>query len=229
LVHPASEIGKVAKKYGIPYLLDACQTVGQMPIDVEALGCDMLSATGRKYMRGPRGTGFLYVRKSFLDKIDPPMPDLFSFVWESPESYQPRKGALRFENYEKNFAGHIGLGVAAQYALDIGMEKIWTRILELSGSLREKLNKLPGIQTQDMGLQPCGIVTFTSKYKSAEDIKSFCRTHKINVSFVNADGALLDMKERKLGNMTRASVHYYNTEDEIEEFTRTLSSFVKNS
>ncbi|MEM6802181.1 MAG: aminotransferase class V-fold PLP-dependent enzyme [Bacteroidota bacterium] len=227
LVQPAAAVGKIAKKHKVPYLLDACQTVGQIPIDVNELACDMLSATGRKFLRGPRGTGFLYVRKSFMDQLQPPLPDLFSFTWDSPDAYLPREGAIRFENYEKHFAGHVGLGVAADYALEIGVERIWARVLSLSTELRQRLNSITGVQTQDLGQHPCGIVTFTAEQKSAEEIKAFCNSQSINVSLVMAEGALLDMGPRGLGNMIRASVHYYNTEEEIETFVNTLSSFLK--
>lgn len=224
LVNPAKEVGELARKHQTPYLLDACQTVGQMPIDVDEIGCDMLSATGRKFLRGPRGTGFLYVRKSLIPQMHPPLPDLVSNTWEDPYTSIPRDGAIRFENYEKHFAGQIGLGVATQYALDIGLDRIWERVLMLSGMLRESLNKLDGIQTRDLGIQPCGIVTFTSEKLDAQEIKTRLLQRNINVSLVMPEGALLDMRDRKLGNMIRASVHYYNTEEEIETFTEILGS-----
>lgn len=226
LVNPAKEVGAVAKKHNIPYLLDACQTVGQIPIDVNEIGCDMLSATGRKFLRGPRGTGFLYVRKELIPQMHPPLPDLVSNAWEDPFESVPREGAIRFENYEKNFAGQIGLGIATQYALDIGIEKIWARVLVLSSKLREQLNSIKGIQTRDLGVQPCGIVTFTSDKVEVALIKSQLREKNINVSLVMPEGALLDMRDRKLGNMIRASVHYYNTEKEIDTFCEVLSSLV---
>ncbi|MDW3647900.1 MAG: aminotransferase class V-fold PLP-dependent enzyme [Bacteroidia bacterium] len=228
LVQPAAEVGRIAHAHNIPYLLDACQTIGQIPVDVADLGCDMLSATGRKFLRGPRGTGFLYVREDFMDKLDPPLPDLFSFEWDEIESYSPRQGATRFENYEKHFAGQIGLGIAADYALKIGVDKIWARSKQLSELLRKKLNQLDGVQTRDLGREPCAIVTFTVSSKTAGEVKLLLNEKNINTSFVDAGGALMDMAERKLGNMIRASVHYYNTEEEIETFIDALKSILSS-
>src|SRR2546429_3455414 len=181
LVNPVLEVGKVAREHGILYLVDACQSVGQMPIDVNQIGCDMLSATGRKYLRGPRGTGFLYVRNSVLERLEPPMLDLHAAEWVANDSYAIRPDARRFENWETNYAGKIGLGVAIDYALQWGVDTTWRRIKSLAYKLRTQLSPLPGVIVRDRGATQCGIVTFTIERVDPEEIKRKLAQQKINV------------------------------------------------
>ena len=222
LVNPAAAIGAIARNAGIPYLLDACQSVGQMPVDVEAIGCDMLSATGRKYLRGPRGTGFLYVRRGLLETLEPPLLDLHAARWTGAESFEIRPDARRFENFECNFAGKVGLAAAIDYALDWGLDGTYARIRGLADGLRTRLLAIPGVAVHDLGAEKCGIVTFTLEDRQPDAVRDALRAQAINVSVSKRDSTLLDMQARGLPALVRASVHYFNTEDEVERFCGAL-------
>ncbi len=226
LVNPAQEIGRIAHAHQIPYLLDACQSAGQIPLDVNDLGCDMLSATGRKYLRGPRGTGFLYVRSGLLDSLDPPTPDLHGAEWTSPDTYRLREDARRFELWESNVAASIGLGAAVDYALAQDIDVTWERVRELAAALRERLSIIPGMTVHDVGRVRCGIVTFDVEGHDARDLKEQLRNRSINVSVSEPSSTLLDAESRSLPTMVRASVHYYNSEEEIDEFAKTVAHLV---
>ena len=218
LVNPAAEIGAVARAAGVPFLLDACQSVGQMPIDVNAIGCDMLSATGRKYLRAPRGTGFLWIRDDLARAIEPPFLDLHAATWTARDRFDIQPGARRFETFEGNIAGRIALGVAARYALDWGLEASYARIRSLADALRGGLSAIPGVAVRDLGEDRCGIVTFTAGHKSPEAIKDALGERSIHASVSPRAFTLFDMERRGLASVVRASVHYYNTEDEVERF-----------
>jgi cysteine desulfurase/selenocysteine lyase len=218
LVNPALEIGKIARQAKILFLLDACQSVGQMPINVQAIGCDILSATGRKYLRGPRGTGFLYVRRGIVEQLEPPFLDLHAAKWVMKDRYEIRADARRFENWETNYAGKIGLGVAIDYALTWGLENIWARVSYLARTLRTRLSHIPHVQLHDLGVQKCGIVTFTIGERDPREIRCKLAEQKMNVSVSLAEYSRLDMDKRGLESLVRASVHYYNSEEEIERF-----------
>jgi cysteine desulfurase/selenocysteine lyase len=222
LVNPAEQVGAVAREAEVPFLLDACQSVGQLPIDVERIGADLLSATGRKFLRGPRGTGFLYVRRSILDQLEPPFLDMHAATWTAPDSYEIRPDARRFESWETNYAGKIGLGVAIDYALSWGLDAIEARVTELAESLRERLAALHGVQVHDQGQRRCAIVTFTVDGVPAQAVQRHLAESGVNTSVSVASSARLDLPRRGLPELVRASVHYYNTDDELDRLVNAL-------
>ncbi|NIR30964.1 MAG: aminotransferase class V-fold PLP-dependent enzyme [Gammaproteobacteria bacterium] len=222
LVNPAAAIGRIAREAGVPFLLDACQSAGQMPLDVEAMGCDLLSATGRKFLRGPRGTGFLYVRQGFLEQLEPPWLDLRAAEWTGPESYEMRPDARRFENWEFNVAGLLGLGVAVNYALAWGLEAIERRARGLAERLRTGLREIPGARVHDLGREPCAIVSFTLSAGEPADITARLKQEGFNLSVSGAPSTLLDMRARGIAHLVRAAPHYYNTEDEVDALLAAL-------
>jgi selenocysteine lyase/cysteine desulfurase len=223
LVNPAAEIGRVARANGVLYLLDACQSVGQMPVDVGEIQCDMLSGTGRKFLRGPRGTGFLYVRKGIVDQLEPPFLDMQAAEIDPSGDYRLAPGAMRFENWESFVAGRLGLRAAARYALDLGLDRIRDRVFTLGAELRDQLQKIPGTAVHDLGKEKCGIVTFTKAGEDPDAIKQRLAAAGISVSVSRARYAALDLGKRGLPAVVRASVHYYNTSEEIARFCQVLS------
>jgi selenocysteine lyase/cysteine desulfurase len=222
LVNPAAAIGAVAQETGVPYLLDACQAVGQLPVDVDALGCDFLSATGRKYLRAPRGTGFLYVRGSRWAGLEPPFLDVHAAQWAPGDQVLVRSDARRFESWEHSVANRLGLGAAVDYARSLGIADIAARVGSLATSLREGLASVPGLSLHDLGREQCGIVTFTIDGVDVYELAARLRTEGINISVSTIEFARYDFEARGLEAVARASVHYYNTEDELTRLVESL-------
>lgn len=217
LVNDAAAIGRVANEHGILYLLDACQSAGQLPLDVAEIGCDALTATGRKYLRGPRGTGFLYVRQSVLETLDPPMIDHDAAEWVDAHTYRLRPDAGRFEQWERNWAAVLGLGAAVDDALAWGLDDIEVRVKEVANALRQRLTwEVDDAEVHDLGRDPCGIVSFSLGGRDLAAVKQALQERRINVSVQPMGSTLLDTQARDLPPLLRASVHYYNTHDEID-------------
>jgi selenocysteine lyase/cysteine desulfurase len=186
-----------------------------LPIDVDALGCEFLSATGRKYLRAPRGTGFLYVRREWLARLDPPFLDVHAAQWAPGDEVVVRADARRFESWERSVANQLGLGAAADYALALGVDRIAARVIDLAASLRERLAAVPGLTLHDRGIERCGIVTFTVDGLDPSELATELRAQHINISVSTIDFARYDFEARGLTAVARASVHYYNTDEEL--------------
>jgi len=217
LVNPAEAVGAIAKKHNILYLLDACQSVGQMPVDVAAIGCDILTATSRKYLRGPRGAGFLYVSDKVVERLHPAMIDLRGARWTELDQYQLQPGARRFENWENNYAALLGMGCAIDYALTIGLQQIAERAFELARYTREQLSLLDCVQVYDIGSQQCAIVTFASSKMASTELVKVLKNYHINVSSSSPGSTLIDASRRQLPVLVRASVHYFNDKAQVDQ------------
>ncbi len=224
LINPAKEVGAIARRHGITYLLDACQAIGQMPVDVAELGCDYLSATGRKFLRGPRGTGFLYVRSDRLEAMEPVMIDHFSAEWVEVDRYELRPDARRFENWENAYALRAGLGVAVDYALDLGLDAIQDRAFGLAAYLRGQLKQLTGTRVRDLGSQQCAIVTWTTEGLDPRSTVKKLRNQGVTIGASAPNSTLIDSSRRNLPIMFRAAPHYFNTEDEIDQLIVALQT-----
>ena len=227
LVQKVADVGDMCRQRDILYLVDACQSVGQMPVDVEEIGCDFLSATARKFLRGPRGVGFLYVSDRALDMgLEPLFPDMRGADWIEADLYQPAPGAQRFENWEFPYALVLGMGRAAEYALDLGLEAIRDRAWALAALARDRLAEIDTLQVLDRGLERCAIVTVSAEGRHAAELVSSLAEAGISTNVTMRDYAVLDFDDKGVESAVRVSPHYYNTEEEIEELVSTLSGLV---
>jgi cysteine desulfurase / selenocysteine lyase len=227
LVYPVALIGQVARQYGIPYLVDACQSVGQIPIDVNEIGCDMLVGCGRKYLRGPRGTGFLFVRREFAERLSPAMVGLDGVAWTPqtvPAGYRFAPAARRFDTWETNYAARIGLGVAIDYALGWGVEQTWPRIRRLAADLRAEIAGIPGATVLDRGRERCGTVAVSVTGRDAASVRAELLRAGINTWVCVANTACVDMQVRGIDSLLRISVHYYNSSEELARLCEVLTS-----
>lgn len=223
-VHPVAEVGQLLEDQRAVFLVDACQAAGQLRLDVGELGCDFLVYTGRKFMRGPRGSGALYVRPEVLPQLgQPTFVDGRSAMWTDSSSYELAAGAKRFEFGEVGFGGKLGLAVATRYGLDIGIDAIEDRVHMLSTYLRSRLTSM-GITVLDEGTRRSGIVTFNVDGVAASDVQAHLSSQGVNVSAPGRGNAQLDIGERGIGQLVRAGVHYFNTEAELDRTLDVLAA-----
>jgi len=222
LVNPAIAVGDVTSRYGVPYLLDATQTIGQLPIDVTKIKCDMLVGTSRKYIRGPRGIGFLFVRGGFSETLSPVFVELENAPVVLPDRFELAAGAHRFETWEKAYALLIGFGTAIDYATDTGVEAIWHRVESLAATLRMMLDEIDGVAVHDLGSVKGGIVTFDVEGRQTLEVRELLSERNINVSTSNVFSSPLDMHERQIDGLVRASVHAYNNDEELDDLAEAI-------
>jgi selenocysteine lyase/cysteine desulfurase len=225
LIQPVETLGEIAEAAGMPYLVDGCQAVGQIPVDVTKLRCDFFSGTARKFLRGPRGIGFLYVSDRALQRGDFPLYiDMRGADWVSADSFAPAPDARRFENWEFAYSLVLGLGEAARYALAVGVERGGRRARDLAARLRGKLSELRGIRVLDRGNELAAIVTIEVAGWEASELSRVLRTCGINTSASLRAYAVIDMDEKRAASALRLSPHYYNTEDEIDRVVDQLKT-----
>ncbi|NNF54233.1 MAG: aminotransferase class V-fold PLP-dependent enzyme [Acidimicrobiales bacterium] len=221
-IQPASAVGQIAHEAGALFLLDSCQAAGQLPLDVDSLNCDFLAYTGRKFMRAMRGSGILYARSSVLDQLGhSPFIDGRSAVWTGPDTFEYQPGAQRFEYGEHNYSGKLALGLATNYALDVGIPAITERIATLAKRFRSGLRSIPNVQLLDLGLVQSGIVTFSIDGQDCPSVQRKLQVEGINVGAPGRTNSQWDLGERGLLDVVRAGLHYFNTEAEID---RTLEA-----
>lgn len=226
LIQPIEEVGRLCKERDIYYLVDACQSVGQLPIDVRTIHCDFLSATMRKFLRGPRGAGFLYVSDKVINqKLEPLFIDMRGAEWISNNAYTPRMDARRFEEWELPYALVLGSKVAIDYALAIGLDKIKERNTLLCDRVREGVAELRGLRLLDIGPAQSSIITIEIPKEKAPDVLQSLRHQNINTSVGYKHFALIDFEAKQVDWALRISPHYFNTEEEVDTLIHALRKY----
>ncbi|MEK6479496.1 aminotransferase class V-fold PLP-dependent enzyme [Catalinimonas sp. 4WD22] len=217
LVQDVADIGKICTQHQVLYLLDACQSVGQFSVDVKEIQCDFMSVTGRKFLRGPRGTGFLYVSDKVLTQDYAPLfIDLRGAEWTSSDQFQMIESAKRFESWEIPYALLIGLKEAVAYANAVGIEHIETYNQQLMHQLRERLVSIAGVKLFDQGSRTCNILTFQKEGKSLAQIKACLDAQNVFYSTTAKSSAIIDFEKKGIDWVVRLSPHYFNTIEEMD-------------
>jgi len=225
MIQPINAIGEICAAEDILYAVDACQSAGQIPLDVQQIKCDFLTFTMRKFMRGPRGSGVLYVSDKMLNRnMEPLFIDMRGADWVSENNYQQIADATRFEFIEQSYAVLIGATVAIRYYLNLGQENVYTRNKEISAYTRLKLSSIPGIQLMDQGIQLSNIISAISAKKNIFEIKAALNRLGINIGAAQKKFALLDFEQKHIEGTLRISPHYYNTQEEIDILADSIHS-----
>jgi selenocysteine lyase/cysteine desulfurase len=228
LVQDVAGVGAVCEELDVPYLVDACQAVGQLPIDVSQLRCDYLSATARKFLRGPRGIGFMFASDRALARGDHPLfVDMRGARWVSPDAYELDPTARRYEDWEFPYALVLGQHAAARYALDVGVDVAQERSWALAARLRAGLERIPRIRVLDRGHTRCAIVTASlADGADARPLVRHLADHHINSVLTLRDYAQYDFIAKGVESAVRLSPHYYNTEDEVDSAVDVIARYV---
>ncbi|QIB47677.1 aminotransferase class V-fold PLP-dependent enzyme [Streptomyces aureoverticillatus] len=227
LVSPVAEIGRHCRELDLLYLVDACQSVGQFVIDVEEIGCDFLTATCRKFLRGPRGSGFLYVSDRVLRAGHEPLfIDMHGARWTEPDGYEPAGTAARFEEWEFPYSTVLGSAAATRYAREVGIEAIERRTPALAARLRERLAPIPGVRLLDRGPRLAALVTFGVEGWQAEPFKAALDARSINSAISLREFAQLDFGDKDIDWCLRLSPHYYNTEEEVDHVADAIAELM---
>lgn len=223
-IQPVEQVGMLCAKYDIWFIVDGCQSAGQIPVNVEKIKCDFYSATGRKFIRGPRGTGILYVSDKALDRgLEPLLIDMEGATWSDENQYTRVSGAKRFELWESNYVNKLGLAEALKYALNVGLDHIASYNHSLNTRLKEGLCKIDDLTITENGSKFGSIVTFTSYTKTLDQLKAILNAGNVSYTVGFRHFALIDFNKKNVDWVIRLSPHYFNTAEEVDKVLSLLS------
>ncbi|MBA5777328.1 aminotransferase class V-fold PLP-dependent enzyme [Stappia sp. F7233] len=226
-VNPVEEIGELMRQTEALHFVDGAQAIGQFPVDIRNLNCDLLTVSARKFVRGPRGTGFAWISKRFLNEYKPLGVDQFAAPWENDAPHL-RGDARRFETGESNYAARLGLLSALELILTRDISADFTVIKELAAQARARLSSTEGITVLEGNEGSCGLVTFLADGVAPAKIAADLRQSRINISAPTTRYGPLYMAARGWNAINRLSPHAFNTADEIDKACDAIATSVKS-
>ncbi len=223
-INQVAEVGAIAREFNVIYQLDACQSAGHVPVNVEAIGCHIMTGTARKFLRGPRGIGFLYVNEEARNRMEPVVLTNQSAAWTSRDAYTLRDDTRVFEAWERSIVNQLGFGAAIDYLLDLGVEKAAAGIASNAKYLREGLAQVSGVKVECPPSATSAIITFNKNGLAPTDIKARLEAQNIAVQVASVAHTRLDLEDRGVESAVRVSPHYYNNQGDFDGFLTALDA-----
>lgn len=223
-INPAEKVGEIARAAGVLYQLDACQSVGHVPVNVERIGCDIMTGTSRKFLRGPRGIGFLHVGKKARSVMEPVVLTNQSAEWTSASDYTLRQDARVFEAWERSVANQLGFSAAIDYLLELGVNEATAQIAQNAAYLRERIADMKNVKVECPANAASAIITFNVDGHTPSEVKNTLEQQNIAVQTASVVHTRLDLEERGITAAVRVSPHYYNDVGEMDTLLAALES-----
>lgn len=215
-------VGRIARKHDILFQLDACQSAGHIPLNVNDLGCDIMTGTARKFLRGPRGIGFLYVNERARQKMEPIVLTNQSAAWVQSDKYDLRSDTRVFEAWERSVVNQLGFKAALDYYQNIGVKEAGHTLLNVADYLRSGLAVKSNVSMTCPHSARSAIITFNLTGLSPEDVKMRMEGHGISTQIASVNHTRLDLEARQIDKAVRVSPHYYTTSEDVDRFLDVL-------
>jgi selenocysteine lyase/cysteine desulfurase len=229
VIEPVQAVGRLTSERGALFVLDATQSVGQVEVDVTLIGCDVLVTTGRKFLRGPRGTGIAFISSALLARLIPLAPDVRASSWTAEGEWVVEKTARMLESWEHSVAARVGLGVALGQALERGMAATSTYLGELAAQLRARLARIPGVEVTDPSAALSAIVTFRVTGIADSVVCDYLKERNIHTISIPASHAQWDLGARGMASVVRASVHVYNDAADVDALVAAVDELTRSA
>lgn len=221
VIQPVTRLAELLAETGALFAVNGTQALGQIPVDVQAIGSDFFFATSRKWLRGPRGLGVLNVKPGLIPRLLPTTVGHTAALWTGPGEYEIVASPDRFHAGDHPFALMKGLSASADYAMGVGVESIFERNLELGSYAREALRSA-GIKIHDDVHGQTGNIPLQVGERDPDDVVDHLRAHGVAACVIYEENNLLALRRMGARSLVRLSISYFNTKEEIDRVSALL-------